>query len=175
MSYIYSGSSSVEDVENFLGGKKITVAYAKDQDNPNANYYEFWADIKHPETGEKLRATKGYCNPDNMYQCYYAEYQGEDGRYYHYIDSRYYHDAQWRGTKSINQQQYEDKQELRVKEASQRHSDFFSQEGSKENIGRSSHKDFFETSDFRKSSEEDNSHIVAKDEKNSGHSQLQGK
>ena len=176
MSNIFLCFYSAEEVQDFLGGKEIAIAYAKDSDNPRANGYDFWNDIKHPETGETLRATKGYCNPNNMYQCYYAEYQGADGGYYHYIDSRYCDDVRLRGTQSIQEQQYEDKQELQNKVKSQRHSDFFTRDDTKDSSETSSHRRFFESTSSSNSAEENNSTTVSNisEDKKIGSGQFQG-
>lgn len=176
MSNIFRGCYSAEEVQDFLGGKEIAIAYAKDRDNPRANGYDFWNDIKHPETGETLRATKGYCNPNNMYQCYYAEYQGSDGGYYHYIDSRYCDDVRLRGTQSIQEQQYEDKQELQNKVKSQRHSDFFTRDDTNDSSETSSHRRFFESTSSSNSAEENNSTTVSNisEDKKIGSGQFQG-
>ncbi len=145
MSHIFSGSASENEVRNFIGGRETVIAYAKEQDSAKTNYYEFWSDIVHPETGERLTATKGYCNPNDMNQCYYAEYIGEDGRNYYYLDSRYFHGTP-RGTKSISEQQNEDRQEWKSKCESQKHQDFFASERRRESSSEQGHKQFFESS-----------------------------
>lgn len=176
MSNIFRGSFSTEEVQEFLGGREIAVAYAKDRDKPRENGYDFWNDIKHPETGETLRATKGYCNPNNMYQCYYAEYQGADGEYYHYIDSRYCDNVSLRGTQSIQEQQYEDKQELQNKVNSQKHSDFFTRDNVKDNSETNSHRSFFESTTSSNSAEENKDTTVSNisEDKKNDSGQFQG-
>ena len=104
MSFIKKGGCCMEEMEAKYG-KKMFPAYAKDQDNPNKPYYDHWSDIRHPDTGEPLRAVQGYCNPNDMYQCYYAEYQGEDGQLYHYEDEN-----------DITDQKYQDAAALRSQE-----------------------------------------------------------
>lgn len=147
MSYIQNGSCSVSDVKDFIGGKEITVAYAKDKDNLNVKCYDFWSSIRHPETGEVLHATKGYCNPENLDVCYYAEYLGADGSSYYYLDSRYYREIHLRENKSISSQQDADSRELEDKESSKKHSDFFKKDDKgKEQSGENNRKEFFESS-----------------------------
>lgn len=124
MSHIIDGRASESEISNFIGGKPVVAAYAKNKDNPNEYYYEYWSSIRHPETGEKLQAVKGYCNPNDFNQCYYAEYRDDAGNAYHYLDSRYYHVPELRGNKSISQQQSEDAAELERKLDSQKHKDF---------------------------------------------------
>lgn len=148
MSNIINGSASESEISNFIGGKPVAAAYAKNQDNPHAYYYEFWSNIRHPETGEKLQAVKGYCNPNNFYECYYAEYRDDAGNSYHYLDSRYYHDPDFRGTKSIRQQQSEDAAELERKLDNQKHKDFFEQSSDAEQSQSSDkHQTFFENNE----------------------------
>ncbi len=108
MSHIIDGYASESEISSFIGGNPVVAAYAKNKDNPNEYYYEYWSSIKHPETGERLQAVKGYCNPNDFNQCYYAEYRDAEGNSYHYLDSRYYHDPELCGNKSISQQQSED-------------------------------------------------------------------
>lgn len=145
MSNIINGSASESEISSFIGGKPIAAAYAKNQDNPNAYYYEFWSNIRHPDTGETLKAVKGYCNPNNFNECYYAEYRDDAGNPYHYLDSRYYHDPELRGNKSIRQQQSEDAAELERKLDSQKHKDFFEQSSNVEQSQSSDrHQTFFE-------------------------------
>lgn len=144
MSNIYKGSLEERDVSYLLGGKDIVVAYAKNQDNPGEIYYEHWININHPDTGERLCATKGYCNPKNTYECYYAEYRGENDTY-HYVDLRYSENPSFKGTKSISEQQYEDRQLLEGRSQEKRES-FFSEKtkdiGDRTNV----HKEFFDSS-----------------------------
>ncbi len=139
MSHIYRGSASIEEVKNFTGGKDIVVAYAKNQDNPREIGYDYWYDIKHPDTGETLKAVKGYCNPNNTNQCYYAEYRDEQGRSWHYLDARSYPDPELRGDKSIQQQISEDASEYKKKK-------FFAESDTDKNSKGSTetHRKFFD-------------------------------
>lgn len=148
MSHIIYGKASENEISNFIGEKPVVSAYAKNQGKPDAYYYEYWSNIRHPETGETLQAVKGYCNPDNLYQCYYAEYRDNAGNYYHYLDSRYYHDTELRGTKSISQQQLEDAAELERKLNSQKHKEFFEESSSvSETRLTEVHQNFFDGND----------------------------
>ena len=121
MSNIFSGSATEEEIKSFIGGRPLVSIYAKDKDNPNVDGdYPFWSNIKHPETGKTLRAVKGYCEPTKTSYlgerlCYYAEYRDEAGGSYYYLDSRYFCKPEFRGTQSITEQQYEDRQELKHK------------------------------------------------------------
>lgn len=167
MSNIINGSASEREISNFIGGKPVATAYAKNQDNPNAYYYEFWSNIRHPETGEKLQAVKGYCNPNNFYECYYAEYRDDVGNSYHYLDSRYYHDSDFRGTKSIRQQQSEDAAELEKNLDSQKHKNFFEQSSDAEQIqSDDKHQTFFENNESGNTSESTGSNSNSEDSNN---------
>lgn len=113
---IMDGSYSEYDIKEFLGGRPVVAAYAKDQNGAKGVYYPFGDSIRHPETGEKLTATMGYCNPSDTYECYYAEYKDSSGRYYHYIDTNYMPSGLGIDKKSISQQQREDREALKHKE-----------------------------------------------------------
>ena len=140
MSHIIDGRASESEISS--------AAYAKNKDNPNEYYYEYWSSIRHPETGEKLQAVKGYCNPNDFNQCYYAEYRDDSGNSYHYLDSRYYHDAELRGNKSISQQQSEDAAELERKLDSKKHENFFEQSSDSDAKKTSEeHQAFFENTE----------------------------
>lgn len=121
MSNIFSGSATEEEIKSFIGGRPLVSIYAKDKDNPNVDGdYPFWSSIRHPETGKLLRAVKGYCEPTKTSYlgdrlCYYAEYKDEVGNPYYYLDSRYFCKSEFRGSQSIAEQQFEDKQELKQK------------------------------------------------------------
>lgn len=148
MSHIIDGRASESEISSFIGGKPVVAAYAKNKDNPNEYYYEYWSSIRHPETGEKLQAVKGYCNPNDFNQCYYAEYRDDSGNSYHYLDSRYYHDAELRGNKSISQQQSEDAAELERKLDSKKHENFFEQSSDSDAKKTSEeHQAFFENTE----------------------------
>lgn len=110
---IFRGSASVEEIRDFIGGRPIIVAYAKDQGGALGTYYDFGHSIIHSETGKKLYPVKGYCDPKNTYTCYYAEFRDDVGRSYHYLDSRYYKDPAFKGTSSIADQIREDEAEWR--------------------------------------------------------------
>lgn len=145
MSHINRGSGSIDEVRVFAGMKRLEVAYAKNQDNPNEYGYDFWDNIRHPETGEELRATKGYCDANDMTKCYYAEYQGKNGEKYYYLDSREYRDPTMRGTKSIFQQQAEDREELKNKISEQKRRDFFNTDTAEEEVNKIDREKFFES------------------------------
>lgn len=110
---INSGSYEKHELEEYMGKSMIT-AYTKDQDNPNKPLNEHWADIRHPQTGEKLYSQKAYCNPNNTRDTYYAEYRSESGRSYHYINEKALpSNVRSSDAKDINEQIYEDAQEYR--------------------------------------------------------------
>lgn len=155
MSHIIDGYASESEISSFIGGKPVVAAYAKNKDNPNEYYYEYWSSIRHPETGEKLQAVKGYCNPNDFNQCYYAEYRDDAGNSYHYLDSRYYHDPELRGNKSISQQQSEDAAELERKLYTRKHEEFF-EKSSGEDTSKISekHQAFFENTENTNGSNE---------------------
>ena len=121
MSNIFSGSATEEEIKLFIGGRPIISMLAGDKsDSKMDNVYPFGYNINHPETGKKLYAVKGYCAPEQRLRtkellCYYAEYMDEDGNLYYYLDSRFFCKAEFRGTKSIWEQQCEDNQELKRK------------------------------------------------------------
>ena len=164
MSKIINGSASESEISSFIGGKPVAIAYAKNQDNPHAYYYEFWSNIRHPETGETLQAVKGYCNPNNFYECYYAEYRDDAGNFYHYLDSRYYHDPDFCGTKSIRQQQSEDAAELERKLDSQKHKDFFEQSSDLEQTQSSDrHQTFFENKESENTNRSTEGNSISQD------------
>lgn len=166
MSHIYRGSASVEEIKNFIGEKDVVVAYAKNQDNPREIGYDYWYDIKHPDTGETLKAVKGYCNPNNTRQCYYAEYQDKNGHSWHYLDSRSYPDPELRGSKSIQEQINEDQSEYKRRQ-------FFESESADEKSRQAStdaHKSFFEENGEAKSNiSNDSANISAKSNINNNH------
>ena len=108
---IFSGKASADEVKNFIGERPVITAYAKDQNGPSGIYYEFSEQIRHPVSGKALYPVKGYCDPNNTNTCYYAEFRDAEGNAYHYLDSRYYPDPQFKGTQSIRAQIHEDEAE----------------------------------------------------------------
>lgn len=126
MSYLTKGSFSEEEVKEVIG-KDVMTAYAKYKDNPNQNYYPFWDSIKNPENGETLEAVKGYVNPNDARQCYYAEYKDSKNNYYYYFDSRAFSNPEFRGDLSIDDQMSKDNEELK-NNIEQKHSKFFTDE-----------------------------------------------
>lgn len=145
---IMKGSYSEYDVREALGGRPVVAAYAKEQDGPKGVYYSFGDSIRHPETGEKLTATMGYCNPNNTYECYYAEYKDSAGQHYYYFDTNYMPAGLGIDKKSISQQQHEDREYLK-------HKEFFEKKEKPDNneITEKKHESFFNGTDERNGSQ----------------------
>lgn len=110
MSNIYEGRADVREANEFFG-KDLDVIYAKDRDNPQKPCYPHWDSTVHPETGEKLTAVKGYCDPRDHNKCYYAEYRDKEGNSYYYIDTT---EKEAHG-KTIGSQLREDRTEYEAK------------------------------------------------------------
>lgn len=82
MSYnINDGRYSPQEVEETFG-ESVVIVKVNDFNEGRGSDYEYWSSIAHPQTGEPLIASRGYVGKNN--KCYYAEYQGSDGRYYNY-------------------------------------------------------------------------------------------
>ena len=120
---LQKGRYSVFEVEDYISmhlnrSEKLEVVNVNSTEfnNGTSRDYQFWSNINHPETGELLKATKGYMGVDSYGQdrCYYAEYQDANGKSYCYVyQFPIYNDA---GEvlcqkKSIEQQQREDIEE----------------------------------------------------------------
>ena len=78
---INDGRYSPKEVEETFG-ESIVIVNMNDFNQGRGPDYEYWSSITHPQTGELLTASRGYVGKNN--KCYYAEYQGSDGRYYNY-------------------------------------------------------------------------------------------
>lgn len=78
---INDGRYSTSEVEETFG-QQVDVLNISEFNEGKGPDYAYWGSITHPETGESLNATRGYIGRNN--KCYYAEYQGSDGRYYNY-------------------------------------------------------------------------------------------
>ena len=78
---INDGRYSPQEVEETFG-ESIVIVNMNDFNQGRGPDYEYWSSITHPQTGESLTASRGYVGKNN--KCYYAEYQGSDGRYYNY-------------------------------------------------------------------------------------------
>lgn len=93
MSNIMRGDATLEEIESITSSKgKLMVVYAKDSFNINKDGdYDFSDNIVHPDTGEILTAVKGYCTSGTAFErpCYYAEYEGKNGRYYYFDQTKY--------------------------------------------------------------------------------------
>ena len=120
---LQKGRYSVFEVEDYISmhlnrSEKLEVVNVNSTEfnNGTSRDYQFWSNINHPETGELLKATKGYMGVDSYGQdrCYYAEYQDANGNSYCYVyQFPIYNDA---GEvlcqkKSIEPQQREDREE----------------------------------------------------------------
>lgn len=69
---------------------QISIAYAKDANNTSKMYHELSDAIRHPRTGEMLKAVKGYyiSNVNGQEECIYAEYVDSRGFVYSYAKSK---------------------------------------------------------------------------------------
>lgn len=123
MPNINVGRFSKEEVEGAFSARVAEVKMSSFNQGRGPDY-SYWQSITHPQTGEKLDATRGYVDA-NTNRCYYAEYQSPSGEYYNYT-------AGLNG-ESIRQYQLEDAQErtenLRNAEARQQFRDFMNNEG----------------------------------------------
>ncbi len=79
---------TISDVAQYLGisPNQLCVLYAKDKNNVQKGYHEFYESTKHPSTGETLNSTKGYyiSNGSNQ-ECVYAEYASASGQSFCYV------------------------------------------------------------------------------------------
>lgn len=107
MNNIFKGSATESEISAFVG-KDVITAYAKNIDNPTEIGYPYWDSVTHPETGERLQAVKGYCNPNNTNECYYAEYRDSNGGAWHYVDTSYVRNNPLLDSKTIQDQINED-------------------------------------------------------------------
>ncbi len=74
---------SKEEVEQFFGKKMNVVLRREHVINKGMDFSDFADGISHPQTGEHLRAIKGYA--DNNGKFYYVEYENKQGEKYCYI------------------------------------------------------------------------------------------
>lgn len=82
--YISEGEYSKDEVEA-LFGTRLATGYNRDTGVLN----EHWSSIRHPQTYEKLESVCCYCNPENTRDTYYAEFRGESGKTYHYLNENH--------------------------------------------------------------------------------------
>lgn len=82
MYWINDGRYGVSEIEESFG-VKLDIVNVKDFNEGKGRDYAYWDNITHPQTGEKLMATRGYLDK-NSNKCFYAEYQGQDGKFYNY-------------------------------------------------------------------------------------------
>lgn len=82
MYWINNGRYSVHEVEETFG-IRLDIVSVNNFNAGKGRDYAYWESITHPQTGEKLSATIGYLDRDSN-KCYYAEYQGCDGKFYNY-------------------------------------------------------------------------------------------
>lgn len=118
MSNISRGSLSMDELKEYISAP-LTTIYAKYKDNMKVDGdYEFWENIIHPETGESLRAVKGYCDQYGSAlnrKCHYAEYQDDKGNSYYYLDTKSTRIGLPEYRKDIRTQINEDRQEYEDK------------------------------------------------------------
>ncbi|MBO5261410.1 MAG: hypothetical protein J6B45_00010 [Clostridia bacterium] len=93
MSNITGGYATIEEIEEMTLSKgKLSAVYAKNASNAQKDGdYAFSDNIIHPQTGEVLKAVKGYCTNGSAFErpCYYAEYEGKSGTYYYLDQTKY--------------------------------------------------------------------------------------
>ncbi len=82
MYWINDGRYCVSEIEDSFA-VKLDIVNVKDFNDGKGRDYAYWDNIIHPQTGEKLIATRGYLDK-NSNKCFYAEYQGQDGKFYNY-------------------------------------------------------------------------------------------
>ena len=105
---INNGRYSPSQVEETFG-QQVDIVNISEFNEGKGPDYAYWDSITHPETGETLRATRGYLGKQDN-ECYYAEYQNGQGKYYNYTRGM--------SGKSISEQQLDDKK-LRDKSVSE--------------------------------------------------------
>lgn len=88
------GKYSISEVEDYVSANslnrdrlEVVKVNSSAFNNGTSRDYPFWSNINHPETGELLKATKGYMGVDANGQdrCYYAEYEDLKGNSYCYV------------------------------------------------------------------------------------------
>ena len=117
---IVDGRSSPDEVMQYMrkngvhSDLKVVSTNSYEFNNGLGPYYDYWPSIKHPITGERLHAVRGYVGEShNNDGCYYAEYVDDKGNYYSYVHQfpiRDNNNNLLMEEKNIGQQQYEDKQ-----------------------------------------------------------------
>lgn len=106
------------NTDNFQMNKPLEVVNVNSTsfNNGTSRDYPFWQDILNPETGEKLRAVKGYVGHDELGRdrCYYAEFADKNGKTYSYTYqfAMYKDGVKLLDTKSIKSKMAEDLKQL---------------------------------------------------------------
>ena len=119
---VYDVQDYIKDkTNNFQMNRPLEVVNVNSTsfNNGTGRDYPYWKDIKHPETGEILKAVKGYMGHDELGRdrCYYAEFQDSKGKTYSYSYqfAAYRDGRQIMPTKSIKQKMAEDLKALEEK------------------------------------------------------------